>query len=79
MSAEPNLVSFKGVIPANLNRSLLTISYSLIFRFAMFKCYSGIPFTTVLKRGGGISSILLLHNLCISAAACSDTLICLCE
>ena len=73
MSVESNLVSLKDIIPANLNRSSLIISCIFIFRFAMFKCNSGIPFNTVLKRGGGISGNLFFHSLCISAAACSDT------
>ena len=79
ISVEFNLVSFKDIIPANLTRSSLIISCILILRFAMFKCNSGIPFNTVLKRGGGIFGYLLLHSLCISAAACSDTEICLRE
>ena len=58
MSVESNLLSFKDIIPANLNRSSLVISCIFIFRFAMFKCNSGIPFNTVLKRGGDISGNL---------------------
>ena len=79
ISVEFNLVSFKDINPANLSRSSLIISCILILRFAMFKCNSGILFNTLLKRGGGISGNLLLCSLCISAAACSDTEICLCE
>ena len=79
MSVESNLVSFKDIIPANLTRSSLIISCIFILRFAMFKCNSRRPFNTVLKRGGDVSGNLLLHSLCISAAACSDTEICLHE
>ena len=72
----PKCVSFSEIILADFIIVLILISFSLLFKFPIFKCRWYFSFCIKSKRHCGISGRVFWHNLSICFSACCETWIC---